>query len=1739
MSDRENKDIPREIEQRTLRSQSSTEDQYYRLNQSNKPELLPNQTEEPEGSIVESDSEFEETISDDPTALLTIKERQIKNLEIKVNLAKTESAQNLKIIEEQQLRLEALHADNLQLNDQIFQNNRQQLNRMAVELKDAILAIPSFSGDKKDLDTFLNTCDLYVELIAAAHMPNLLRIIKSKITGEALSKIAPIADLTTWPLMKTRLKQRIIKKVSFEFAQEDINNLIQNKSETIDQYGTKAKAKLKTLNESLSEITENDQELTILRRVNEKLAISKFQQNLRDNDIRILVSAASKTSLDECISYALQKELLQKTKNKPTCTICGMNNHEESTCRRRKDQNNDNNKPKSNKNTQKFYYKNQSNTNNGNNQSKEPSTSGSTTTQNKNENNNFKTNEKQYENRNHYYNKNSNGNSNRNVKAMKNEDEDNDITVKEILESDDEDSSYQINKLNSSIENSIQTTTIDLFIKNDEIFVELPTTISNQNLVFCIDTGAQISVIKPQKILDAKINIKRKINISGVAKNAKLQSLGLVSTRLNCNDLHIAHNFHVLNKNFNIMSDGIIGNDFLIKTNARIDFASKTIFLKKPNKQFMFGNSGNDIQLEKEKFISKFKIQLSDENQKNFSEFNEDEYFNAIHDYMQYETKIINMIKTKKKKKIKNKHFYTEMPDDFFEHSNYEEIIPEQFETNSIDSEFSLTGSINSKNITNTTVNSMSINNENSNSHKRAEKILSKINTRDLTESQINELFGIFLEYGDAFYIEGDTLQTTDVYEHSIKLKPDVDTVFIRQYRVPETQKNEIRQQVKQLLDKNIIEKSTSKFNSPLLLVKKRSDDPNKPEYRLVVDYRKLNESTIPQLYPMPLIDEIADKLYESEIFTVLDVFSAFHQIRLKEECRHLTAFSTSTDHFQFKCVPFGLQSSPIAWLYTINRVLRDINHRNIFWYMDDLILYEGNEKKNLSLIKITLKQLIKHKLRLKPEKCKFLQKSVKFLGYKISNNGLEIDESKISCVKNYPRPTNVKEVMRFCGFANFYRKWICNFAKIARPLYNLLKKNTIFIWNNNCESAFRTLITALITPPVLAFPRFDLDFILSTDASQISCSGILANKDNRDERPIQYFSRSLNEAQARYSTIELELLAIIWSIEHFRSYLYGRKFFIFTDHKPLIYLFGNNNMSARLHRWRLTLMEYQFEVIHRDGKSNYGPDALSRIKLNNEENSNEKSIFKVTTRSHQNQNKTLNEDINNNITIPNVINDNSNDRNSFYYIEEKNRILLNKNEYDHIFFIFHKINCRMQKYVQHKLKKIIKIKDLKYGELLSMDDNRSIVLISNLLRDQVNIENTENSIKTIIAYANTNNYENIALNVDFIDARSYFQFKFLLRKFFASTNIKITLHLNKTIELNDINDINKVLKNFHDTLLGGHAGFERMNNLIRRFYVWHNMSLDIRNYIKRCQICQRNKITKHTKQPLIITSISLTCFESIFIDHVGKINPVVDGFAYILTIICDLSKFVIAIPVVDTTAETTAKNLVENVFLKYGFPSRITSDNFKSFTGDTLKQITKILKIKQIFTSPYTPSSNVVERFHKTLNGYLRAFISKNPNRWPDIIQYATFAHNNLKHTSTNYTPFQLVYGRTISLPRSLLEGNLPAYTYDNYADELKHNMRMSWSIARENLIKRKEHNKTYYDSHNKTENLELNIGDSVYMLKQNRNHKFDEIYEGPYNVIEITGRNSVKIKKNNKIIRTHKNKLKKATEDISEYDI
>lgn len=263
----------------------------------------------------------------------------------------------------------------------------------------------------------------------------------------------------------------------------------------------------------------------------------------------------------------------------------------------------------------------------------------------------------------------------------------------------------------------------------------------------------------------------------------------------------------------------------------------------------------------------------------------------------------------------------------------------------------------------------------------------------------------IFLLYSEAFYIPNDRMKPTQIYKHTIKLKPNIDAVRMKQYKIPFAQRDEARKIVENWEKNGIIRKSVSRFNSPLLLVKKKPDSLGNKQYRAVIDFREVNKASIPQLYPLPLPDELFEMLHGSTIFTVLDVHAAYHQIELDESCRYITAFNALNHHYEFCMLPFGLQSSGIAWLHVIHRLLEEfIRENSVFVYVDDICIWSSNLTSHVQLIKRVLKQLIKFNIRLKPEKCKFMQNSIHYLGYVISENGLEIDRSK----------QNVLRIIRF-----------------------------------------------------------------------------------------------------------------------------------------------------------------------------------------------------------------------------------------------------------------------------------------------------------------------------------------------------------------------------------------------------------------------------------------------------------------------------------------------------------------------------------------------------------------------------------------------------------------------------------------------------------------------------------------------------------------------------------------------------
>lgn len=303
-------------------------------------------------------------------------------------------------------------------------------------------------------------------------------------------------------------------------------------------------------------------------------------------------------------------------------------------------------------------------------------------------------------------------------------------------------------------------------------------------------------------------------------------------------------------------------------------------------------------------------------------------------------------------------------------------------------------------------------------------------------------------------------------------------------------------------------------------------------------------------------------------------------------------------------------------------------------------------------------------------------------------------------------------------------------------------------------------------------------------------------------------------------------------------------------------------------------------------------------------------------------------------------------------------------------------------------------------------------------------------------------------------------------------------------------------------------------------------MLQDIKKYVKMCSICEKTKFTTHTRVPMEISSLGDTLFDHTYIDFVGPIPQNSEGYKCIFTAICDLTKFLVAVPTKDCTALTAAECLLEHVLCKYNFPSRLISDNATNFVSQVIKELCQLLTIKKIFATPYHPQSNIVERAHRTLNSFLRAFANKDRDNWHKLLKFATFAYNNTIHSTTKYTPHELAHGFKIKIPKHLTKPKI-IYNYDNFADITRDNISKALELAKNELYQKKIENKKHYDKNINT----INLTNNDYILVKNftKKHKFDHIYEGPFKVINVYDC-YVEYLKNNKKHKIHKNFIKKS---------
>lgn len=863
------------------------------------------------------------------------------------------------------------------------------------------------------------------------------------------------------------------------------------------------------------------------------------------------------------------------------------------------------------------------------------------------------------------------------------------------------------------------------------------------------------------------------------------------------------------------------------------------------------------------------------------------------------------------------------------------------------------------------------------------------IRTNHMNKEEKTKILNLIQKYSHLLHADSQPLDSTNTVQHEIKTK-DETPIYSKIYRLPKIHQQEVARQINDLLDKGIIRPSSSPWAAPVLIVDKKLDASGKRKFRMCIDYRNLNANTIDDRYPLPNITELLDKLGRCQYFSTLDLASGFHQIKVHPNSIHKTAFSTNEGHFEYLRMPFGLKNAPATFQRLMNNILRDEINKNCAVYMDDIIIFSPTLDEHIKHLESVFKKLDQANLRIQIDKSEFLRKETEFLGHVITPDGIRPNQKKIEAIQNFKLPSTQKEIKSFLGLVGYYRKFIDSFAAITKPLTNCLKKGKTITHTESFKKAFQTCKDLITNAPILRYPDFNKTFELTTDASNYAIGAVLS----QEGKPIAYASRTLNPAETRYSTIEKELLAVVFGTKYFRPYLYGQKFIIYTDHKPLQWIFSLKDPASRLVRWRLKLSEYDYEVRYKKGSENSVADALSRLPQMNElhaiEQDDNTSMINnpPETLTDDELQELCNETLKNLQTLNDMVTPTTeeppNDDNETAHTSTENPT------------------------------NAIKITQ----RPINMYQNQIIFNADKTLPLQVQVENKKvfpNNQRTImIFHPETPSCEiTEALKASLLPDKTNCLFFFnesivpRITNILSSTFIPLQI-VKSNIYLRDITDPEiqtELIKNTHES---NHRGHNETIKQLQMYYYWPNLTNDAKNFINQCPTCNINKYDRNPQKPLFQkTPTPLTPFEIIHMDlfMFDKDTPV-------LTIIDTFSKFVQAYILEHKNSIAIKEKLLQYLSI-FGTPNIVIHDPGSEFKNATVSDLLNNLKISIHETSIGTSTGNSsIERFHSTLIEHLRNLKEKYPTATKqDILNKAIILYNNSIHSTTNLTPNSIIF--------------------------------------------------------------------------------------------------------------------------------
>lgn len=992
---------------------------------------------------------------------------------------------------------------------------------------------------------------------------------------------------------------------------------------------------------------------------------------------------------------------------------------------------------------------------------------------------------------------------------------------------------------------------------------------------------------------------------------------------------------------------------------------------------------------------------------------------------------------------------------------------------------------------------------------------LQKLRLDHTNDEERNKIYNLCKDYKDIFYCDQLPLTFTNQVKHQIRTKNE-DPIYVKQYRQSPAQAEEINRQVNKLLSEDIIQESHSPWSAPVHLVPKKMDASGEVKYRMVIDYRRLNDITIDDKYPLPNINDLLDKLGKSTYFSTIDLASGYHQIEVEKADRQKTAF-TANGHYEFKRMPFGLKTAPATFQRTMDNVLRGLQGLHCMVYLDDVIVFSTSLEEHIRKLRLIFDRLRLNNLKIQLDKTEFLRKEVLYLGHVITEHGLKPNNDKIEAVLKFPLPKTTTEIKSFLGLVGYYRRFIPDFAKVTKPLTSCLKKRNKIIADKNYIDAFNKCKELLTHAPLLQYPDHDKPFILTTDASNVALGAVLSQGTIGNDKPIAYASRTLSETESRYSTIERELLAIIWAIKHFRPYLYGKKFYIYTDHRPLAWLNSLKDPNSKLTRWRLRLQDYNFEIIYKSGKQNTNADALSRIKVNALDSDDDGESMQVNVDEDEISLQDHIKDVVKNIKqLSKAQKRNSSSTLSISDISKTTSAspitISDDNELEY--------PIKTPSTESNKSQTIHSAIDLESTGIPilheAIDTKPNQILIFSWFKNELNVKDVSRQKQKILeVFMPINNPElvktflkeyirpKIKYFIYFEEEKHRSLFSKIIIELFKKDTVKFYECTERVVYVDDEGEQKAIVLKHHDGKTC-HRGIKETLVRIRRNYYWENMPETVAAIINGCDSCRKMKYDRKPIKPFLqLTQTQNAPFQEVFIDTFS-----IEG-KYYLTLIDAFSKIGQAIEISNKSTPEIVRALMK-YFSFYGIPNKISSDPGTEFNNELLKEFLNLHKITLHIGTPNNPNSmGLIERLHSTIIEIYR--IAKYERKCTDassVMTYSIMAYNHTIHSVTGLTPFEVVFGHTDSNNPFNIEFE-KSYTQQLVKDHLKRTKFLYQHLSDKMLI-----NKEKIRNKQGGEELVFSENDPVYVKDVNKRKSKDKPRYSKAKVTGQTSRNIVPLK-------------------------